>query len=61
MVIKAAKDMFKNFSNGNKSAIHPGIRNEVFRIVLKSGGGQNEVRHCSSFEFELTLLSTTSF
>jgi aminopeptidase 2 len=38
VIIKAAQDMFAKFSNGDKSAIHPNIRGNVFNMVLKFGG-----------------------
>ncbi|KAJ9228149.1 hypothetical protein DTO166G5_8784 [Paecilomyces variotii] len=38
VVVNAAKDMFKRFAEGDRSAIHPNIRGSVFSIVLKNGG-----------------------
>ncbi|KAJ4296001.1 Aminopeptidase 2 mitochondrial [Collariella sp. IMI 366227] len=37
-IIDAAKDMFKKFMAGDKSAIHPNIRGSVFSMALKYGG-----------------------
>lgn len=37
-VIDAAKAMFKDFSAGNRKAIHPNIRGSVYAIVLRNGG-----------------------
>ncbi|KAG7292540.1 hypothetical protein NEMBOFW57_002575 [Staphylotrichum longicolle] len=37
-IISAAKDMFKKFMAGDKSAIHPNIRGSVFSMALKYGG-----------------------
>ena len=37
-IIAAAKDMFKQFMAGDKSAIHPNIRGGVLGIALKYGG-----------------------
>lgn len=37
-IIAAAKDMFKRFMDGDKSAIHPNIRSAVFQINLRHGG-----------------------
>ncbi|KAF7877588.1 hypothetical protein EAF04_001263 [Stromatinia cepivora] len=38
IIIKAAQDMFAEFAEGDKSAIHPNIRGSVYAIVLKYGG-----------------------
>jgi aminopeptidase 2 len=38
VVVAAAKDMFKRFAEGDRSAIHPNIRGSVFSIALKNGG-----------------------
>ncbi|TLS26201.1 hypothetical protein PpBr36_05272 [Pyricularia pennisetigena] len=37
-IVAAAKDMFKKFMDGDKSAIHPNIRGSVFAMALKYGG-----------------------
>jgi len=37
-IIAAAKDMFKKFIAGDKSAVHPNIRGSVFGMALKYGG-----------------------
>ncbi|KAL2136022.1 hypothetical protein VTI74DRAFT_5758 [Chaetomium olivicolor] len=37
-IINAAKDMFKKFMAGDKTAIHPNIRGSVFSMALKYGG-----------------------
>lgn len=37
-VVEAAFDMFGEFCNGNKKAIHPNIRGSVYGIVLQEGG-----------------------
>lgn len=37
-VIAAAKEMFKKYAAGDKSAIHPNIRGSVFGMSLKYGG-----------------------
>jgi len=38
VVIDAAKDMFKRFTAGDKSAIHPNIRGSVLGMAVKYGG-----------------------
>jgi aminopeptidase 2 len=43
-VKKAAKDMFKKFAAGDKSAIHPNIRGSVFGMALKYGGKEEVSR-----------------
>jgi len=52
VVIKAAQDMFKKFTAGDSSAIHPNIRASVFSMILKYGGKEEydkvlEVYHTS--------------
>ncbi|KGQ01598.1 hypothetical protein PAAG_11728 [Paracoccidioides lutzii Pb01] len=37
-VMRAAKDMFNRFSDGDHVAIHPNIQGSVFDIVLRDGG-----------------------
>lgn len=37
-IITAAKEMFKKYMGGDKSAIHPNIRGSVFSMALKYGG-----------------------
>lgn len=37
-IITAAKEMFKKYMAGDKSAIHPNIRGSVFSMALKYGG-----------------------
>jgi aminopeptidase 2 len=37
-ILRAAKGMFNKFLEGEKSAIHPNLRNSVFAINLKYGG-----------------------
>ncbi|KAK4105288.1 hypothetical protein N658DRAFT_416780 [Parathielavia hyrcaniae] len=37
-IIDAAKDMFKKFMAGDRSAVHPNIRGSVFSMALKYGG-----------------------
>ncbi|KAF8461376.1 peptidase family M1-domain-containing protein [Kalaharituber pfeilii] len=37
-VIKAALDMFEKFAAGDKKAIHPNIRGNVYAIALENGG-----------------------
>ncbi|SPQ18710.1 e6161c0a-8b7d-450a-8963-9931011f78fc [Thermothielavioides terrestris] len=37
-IITAAKDMFKKFMAGDRTAIHPNIRGSVFSMALKYGG-----------------------
>ncbi|KAL2170053.1 hypothetical protein VTG60DRAFT_5325 [Thermothelomyces hinnuleus] len=37
-IINAAKDMFKKFMAGDRTAIHPNIRGSVFSMALKYGG-----------------------
>ncbi|KAK4152423.1 peptidase family M1-domain-containing protein [Chaetomidium leptoderma] len=37
-IINAAKDMFKKFMAGEKTAVHPNIRGSVFSMALKYGG-----------------------
>ncbi|OXV08639.1 hypothetical protein Egran_03598 [Elaphomyces granulatus] len=38
VVVNAAQDMFKRFTEGDLNAIHPNIRGSVFSMVLKNGG-----------------------
>ncbi|KAK4205326.1 putative mitochondrial aminopeptidase 2 precursor [Triangularia verruculosa] len=37
-IIDAAKEMFKKYMAGDKSAVHPNIRGSVFSMALKHGG-----------------------
>ncbi|CAL5869496.1 uncharacterized protein PFLUO_LOCUS3726 [Penicillium psychrofluorescens] len=37
-IVQAAKNMFSSLADGNLSAVHPNIRDNVFKIVLKHGG-----------------------
>lgn len=39
-IVAAAQDMFKRFTAGDRSAIHPNIRGSVYNIVLKNGGAK---------------------
>ena len=39
-IIKAAQEMFANFANGDKKAIHPNIRGSVYAIALQNGGSK---------------------
>ena len=36
--IKKAKAIFSEYSSGNKDAIHPSLRNAVFRLAIENGG-----------------------
>ncbi|KAJ5032783.1 uncharacterized protein L3040_009375 [Drepanopeziza brunnea f. sp. 'multigermtubi'] len=40
VVIKAAQDMFAKYAEGDKSAIHPNLRANVFGMNLKYGGAK---------------------
>jgi aminopeptidase 2 len=44
-IINAAKDMFKKFMAGDRSAVHPNIRGSIFSMALKYGG-KEEVCFC---------------
>ncbi|KAI1961496.1 Aminopeptidase 2 mitochondrial [Ophidiomyces ophidiicola] len=37
-IIDAAKEMFRNFADGDYTAIHPNLRASVFDLVLRNGG-----------------------
>ena len=37
-IVKVAQDMFAKWTKGDKSAIHPDLRNAVFGISIKNGG-----------------------
>ena len=58
-VIEAAQDMFAKFTQGDKSAIHPNIRESVFAINLVYGG-EKEVSKAASYShsFAKKLKST---
>ena len=48
-IVNAAIDMFKKWKNGDKTAIHPDLRNAVFGIAIKFGGKEEVL---VSFEYK---------
>ena len=61
-VVQEAQEMFKQFTAGNKTAIHPNLRSTVFAMAIEHGGEKewetvrNTYLHPSSTEEKYTAL-----
>ena len=57
-VVTAAKEMFKNFADGDVDAINPNIRSPVYDIMLQHGDNDGEKEVCFTSSYRAPMILT---